>query len=133
MGEMGDPATESIRAIVQRLASNIAAMLQTYALLAGQETRATVRDIATGVLFLGVAAVLGVLVLTMTVVVAVLALSVVLPPWLAAAVVLDLTAIIMVLLLLIARWRLRRLRLRKLAQALKEDLAWLRTELLGND
>jgi hypothetical protein len=108
-------------------------MLQTYALLAGQETRATVRDIATGLLFLGVAAVLGVLVLAMTVVVAVLALSVVLPPWLAAAVVLDLTAIIMVLLLLIARWRLRGRRLRKLAQALKEDLAWLRTELLGND
>lgn len=133
MGEMGDPATESIRTVVRRLASNIAAMLQTYTLLAGQETRATVRDIATGVLFLGVAAVLGVLVLAMTVVVAVLALSVVLPPWLAAAVVLDLTAIIMVLLLLIARWRLRGRRLRKLAQALKEDLAWLRTELLGND
>lgn len=133
MSEMGDPATESIRTVVRRLASNIAAMLQTYALLAGQETRATVRDIATGVLFLGVAAVLGVLVLAMTVVVAVLALSVVLPPWLAAAVVLDLTAIIMVLLLLIARWRLRGRRLRKLAQALKEDLAWLRTELLGND
>lgn len=133
MSEMGDPATESIRTVVRRLASNIAAMLQTYALLAGQETRATVRDIATGVLFLGVAAVLGVLVLAMTVVVAVLALSVVLPPWLAAAVVLDLTAIIMVLLLLIARWRLRRRRLRKLTQALKEDLAWLRTELLGND
>ncbi len=130
---MGDPATESIRTVVQRLASNIVTMLQTYALLAGQETRATVRDIATGVLFLGVAALLGVLVLAMTVVVAVLALSVVLPPWLAAAVVLDLTAIMMVLLLLIGQWRLRRRRLRKLAQALKGDLAWLRTELLGND
>lgn len=130
---MGEIRTEATPVILRRLASNIAAMLQTYALLAGQETRATVRDITTGVLFLGVAAVLGVLVLAMTVVVAVLALSVVLPPWLAAAVVLDLTAIIMVLLLLIARWRLRGRRLRKLAQALKEDLAWLRTELLGND
>lgn len=130
---MGEIRTEATPVILRRLASNIVTMLQTYALLAGQETRATVRDIATGLLFLGVAAVLGVLVLAMTVVVAVLALSVVLPPWLAAAVVLDLTAIIMVLLLLIARWRLRGRRLRKLAQALKEDLAWLRTELLGND
>jgi uncharacterized membrane protein YqjE len=131
--EMGDGRADATATILRRLAANLAAMAQTYALLAGQEARATVRDLTTGLLFLGLAAVLAVLVLAMMVVTAVLALAVVLQPWQAAVVVLDVTALITVVFLLMGLGRLRRRRLQKVVRAFKEDLQWLRTELLGND
>ncbi|MBI3976130.1 MAG: phage holin family protein [Armatimonadetes bacterium] len=124
---------EPIPTILRRLLSNVAALLQIYAVQAGEEARATVRDVVIGVMLLGVAAVLGVLVLAMMVVTAVLALAAVLAPWQAAVIVLDVTALLMALAAAIGLGRLRRRRLGILAAAFKEDLRWLRSTLLESD
>ncbi len=130
---MREVQTDPTPTILRRLATNIVALLQTYALLAGVEARATVRDFVTGLLFLAVSALLAVLALTMIVVTAVLLLSLVLEPWEAAAVVFALTGIMMVLFIEIGIGRLRRRRLQKVIDAFKEDLRWLRRELLEKD
>jgi uncharacterized membrane protein YqjE len=130
---MREAQTDSTPTILRRLATNIVALLQTYALLAGGEARSTVRDFVTGVLFLAAAALLALLALAMTVVTAVLLLSVVLQPWEAAAVVFALTGIVMVLCIEIGIVRLRRRRLQQVIDAFKEDLRWLRRELREKD
>ena len=119
--------------ILRRLAGNIAALLQTYALLAGAEARASVRDFLGGILFLAAAALLGALALGMAVVTAVLLLSLVLQPWEAAAAVFASTGIAMVLCTVIGLGRLRRRRLRRVVEAFREDLRWLRRQLLQSD
>lgn len=125
--------TESTRTILRRLAGNVAAMLETYAGLAGQEARATVRDIAVGAALLGAAAVLGMLVLAMLVVTLVLVLATVMAPWLAALVVLGATVLLMALAVAIGLGRFRRRRLSKLVTAFREDVRWLRSTLLESD
>lgn len=130
---MREVQTDPTPTILRRLATNIVALLQTYALLAGVEVRATVRDFVTGMLFLAASALLAVLALTMIVVTAVLLLSLVLQPWEAAAVVFALAGIVMVLFIEIGLGRLRRRRLQKVIDAVKEDLRWLRRELLEKD
>ena len=130
---MREVQTDPTPTILRRLATNIVALLQTYTLLAGVEARATVRDFVTGLLFLAVSALLAVLALAMIVVTAVLLLSLVLQPWEAAAVVFALTGIVMVLFIEIGIGRLRRRRLQKVIDVFKEDLRWLRRELLEKD
>jgi Flp pilus assembly protein TadB len=130
---MRDVQSDSIQTVLRRLAANIAALLQTYAILAGQETRATVRDVATGVLFLAAAALLGGFALALTVVAAVLLLSLVLQPWEAALIVLAVAGLVMVLLIELGLGRLRRRRLQRVVEAFKEDLRWLRRALLERD
>src|SRR3972149_6328337 len=117
--------------ILRRLATHIVALLQTYALLAGVEARATVREFATGLLFLAVSALLAVLALTMVVATAVLLLSLVLQPWEAAAVVFALTGIVMVLFIEIGIGRLRRRRVQKGVDVFKEGLRGLRRGVRG--
>jgi hypothetical protein len=121
--------TESTTTILQRLLSNIGAMLQTYALLAGEELRGTVRAIMKGVIAFAVAAVLSILALVMTVVTVVLALSTAMPSWLASLIVLAATLLAVGLLVWFGIRRFRGLRLRRLVTAFKEDVAWLRNEL----
>ncbi len=128
-----DPTAEPVSTVLRRLASNIAAMLQTYGGLAGQEARATVRDFAVGAAFLGAAAILGILALAMLVVTLVLALATVMAPWLAAVVVLGVIALLMVLAVPIGLGRFRGRRLGKLANAFMKDLQWLRRTLLESD
>lgn len=130
---MAARGTESTTTILRRLAGNVAAMLETYAGLAGQEARATVRDIAVGAALLGVAAVLGMLVLAMLVVTLVLVLATVMAPWLAALVVLGATVLLMALAAAIGLGRFRRRRLSKLVTAFREDVRWLRSTLLESD
>ena len=130
---MREVQTDPTPTILRRLATNIVALLQTYTLLAGVEARAAVRDFVTGLLFLAVSALLAVLALTMVVATAVLLLSLVLQPWEAAAVVFALTGIVMVLFIEIGIGRLRRRRLQKVIDVFKEDLRWLRRELLEKD
>ena len=130
---MREVQTDPTPTILRRLATNIVALLQTYALLAGVEARAAVRDFVTGLLFLAVSALLAVLALAMIVATAVLLLSLVLQPWEAAAVVFALTGIVMVLFIEIGIGRLCRRRLQKVIDVFKEDLRWLRRELLEKD
>jgi hypothetical protein len=124
---------DSTPAILRRLLANIAALFQTYAALAGQEARATARDVVVGILFLGAAALLGILALTLVVVTAVLLLALVLRPWEAAAVVFALTGLVMVLFIELGIGRFRRRRLQQVGRAFREDLRWLRRELLERD
>lgn len=121
--------SESTTTVVARLLSNIGAMLQTYALLTGEELRGTVRSLMKAVIAFAVAAVLSVLVLAMIIVTAVLALSTAMPPWLASLVVLAAALLIAGLLVLMGMRVFRRLRLRRLVTAFKEDMTWLRNEL----
>ncbi len=130
---MRDVRTDSTPTILRRVASNVIALLQAYALLGGVEARATVRDFTTGLLFLASAALLAILALTMIVVTAVLLLAVVLQPWEAAAVVFALTGLVMVIFIEIGTRRLRRRRWQNVVDAFKEDLRWLRRELLEKD
>lgn len=130
---MNEAGRESTSTILRRLAGNVAALLQTYTLLAGAEARASARDVLSGILFLAAAALLGVLALGLAVVTAVLLLSLVLQPWEAAAVAFASSGIVMVLCVGIGLGRLRRRRLRKLVDAFKEDLRWLRRQLLESD
>ncbi len=130
---MTDPPGESTPTILRRLAGNVGALLQTYAVLAEQETRATARDLATGLLFLAVATFLGLLASAMVVVTLVLLLSLVLRPWEAAAVVFALTGLVMVLCIELGIRRLRRKRLQAMFAAFKEDVRWLRGELAKKD
>lgn len=130
---MATRGTEPATSLLRRLAGNVVAMLETYAGLAGQEAKATVRDLAVGAALLGAAAILGALVLAMLVVTLVLVLSTVVASWLAALVVLGATLLLMALALAIGLGRFRRRRLSKLAAALREDLRWLRSTLLESD
>jgi hypothetical protein len=122
-------SSETTTGVVQRLLGNIAAMLQTYALLAGEELRGSIRSIVTGVILFAAALVLGALALAMIVVTAVLALSTVMAPWLASLVVLGVTLVVAVVLALIGIRRFRPKGVRKVMTAFKEDIAWLRNEL----
>ncbi len=124
---------DSTPTILRRLAGNIAALVQAYALLAGAEGRASVRDVVGAVLFLAAAGLLAVLALALAVVTVVLLLSQVLQPWEAAAAVFALTGIVMVLCIGLGLGRLRRRRLRRVVEAFKEDLRWLRHHLLESD
>lgn len=128
-----DRAPEPVSAILRRLAANVVAMLESYATLAGQEARATAKDIAIGVALLGASAVLGLLVLAMLIVTVVLALATVMAPWLAALIVLGATALAAAVAVMVGLSRFRRRRLGALAAAFKEDLRWLRRTLLESD
>jgi len=129
---MPDP-NETTPTVLRRLMAHIVELFQTYATLAGQETRATGRDLARGVLLLGAALLLGALALVMAVVMAVLLLTLVLRPWEAAAVVFALTGLAMVLCIELGIGRFRRQRLQKVVEAFREDMRWLRSELLRRD
>ncbi|MDR7463130.1 MAG: phage holin family protein [Armatimonadota bacterium] len=130
---MSEVGRESTSAILRRLAGNVAALLQTYALLTGAEARASIRDVMSGLLLRAVAGLLAVVALGLAVVTAVLLLSLVLQPWEAAAVVFASSGMVMVLCAGIGLARLRRRRLRKVVDAFKEDLRWLRRQLLESD
>jgi uncharacterized membrane protein YbhN (UPF0104 family) len=128
-----DRAPEPVSAILRRLAANVVAMLESYATQAGQEARATARDIAIGVALLGASAVLGLLVLAMLIVTVVLALATVMAPWLAALIVLGATVLAAAVAVVVGLSRFRRRRLSALAAAFREDLRWLRRTLLESD
>ncbi|MGH2454097.1 MAG: phage holin family protein [bacterium] len=124
---------EPTTTILRRLAANVVAMFETYAGLAGREARATVRDMAIGVALLAAAAAFGVLVLTLLVLTVVLALATVVAPWLAALIMLGVTALAAAVCVAVGLGRMRRRRLSKLAAAVKEDLRWLRSTLFESD
>jgi hypothetical protein len=131
MAERTPTEAEGAGEVARRLATNLAAFLQTYGALAGEEARAKARDLAVGAMLLGVAAVGTVIILGLAVTTVVLALATVLPAWLAALVVAAVVAVGVVILVVVALRRLRRPRLQQVLQAFREDLRWLRSALFG--
>lgn len=77
------PSGESTARIAQRLSSNAIAMLQTYVILGKEAAQRTVRGMVVGALFVAVAAVLGIYVLSLVLATGILALSTVMRPWVA--------------------------------------------------
>lgn len=131
MAQRTPTAAEGAGEVARRLATNLAALLQTYGALAGEEARAKARDLAVGALLLGSAAVGVVIGLVLAVTTVVLALATVLPAWLAALVVAAAVVGGTAILVLVALRRLRRPRLQQVVQAFREDVRWLRSELFG--
>jgi hypothetical protein len=123
---------ESMTRIVRRLSRNVIAMLQIYAVLGKEEARRIVRSMVLGTLFLGVAAILGVYVVSLMLATGILALSTVMPPWLAALIMLLVAATVMAIFALLGIRRLKPQAVINVIHQFLEDVRWLRHEILGN-
>jgi heme A synthase len=123
---------ESMTRIVRRLSRNVIAMLQIYAVLGKEEARRIVRSMVLGTLFLGVAAILGVYVVSLMLATGILALSTVMRPWLAALIMLLVAATVMAIFALLGIRRLKPQAVINVIHQFLEDVRWLRHEILGN-
>jgi heme A synthase len=126
------PSGESMTRIVRRLSRNVIAMLQIYAVLGKEEARRIVRSMVLGTLFLGVAAILGVYVVSLMLATGILALSTVMRPWLAALIMLLVAATVMAIFALLGIRRLKPRAVINVIHQFLEDVRWLRHEILGN-
>lgn len=141
IGDRGRPAGEDAAAadttgtILRRLLANLGLMAQVYALTAARDARLGLRDVLFAAVLFSAVMVLGFYLTALAVAASVLALSTVLPAWVAALVVLGGVAAVMVLMLLVIAWLLRRVvvRVRTVIRAAKEDLRWFRTRILRID
>ena len=128
-------AAGSTGTILRRLLRNLQLMAQVYALAAARDLRLAIRDIVAAVVIVSTVMMLGFYLLALLVAAAVLALSQVVPAWLAALIVFGGVAVAMGLLLLSVAARMRRIvvRMRTTVQAAKEDARWFRTRILRID
>ncbi len=114
-----------------RLLGNALRMAQAYMVLIRRELGVASREILWELMLCAAAAVAAVYAAGLVLLTLVLAMSGVLKPWAAALIALGLTVLAMILLLFLGlRW-LRLRRLGTLVRAVREDLRWLRTALLG--
>jgi len=105
-------------------------MAQAYMVLSRRELSVAARQVMWGLMLCAAAAVAAVYAAGLALLTLVLALSGVLKPWAAALIALGLTVLAMILLLFLGlRW-LRLRRLGALLRAVREDLRWLRTDIL---
>jgi uncharacterized membrane protein YqjE len=125
------PSSELTARIAQRLSGNIIAMLQIYAALAKEEAQRTARHMARAALFLALAAVLGVYVLSLALATGILALSTVVRPWLAAFIVLLITAATTAIFAVLGVRRLKPRSMLALLHEFEEDVQWLQREIIG--
>ena len=123
---------ESMTRVVRRLSRNVIAMLHIYAVLGKEEAQRTVRSVVLGTLFLGVAAILGVYVVSLMLATGILALSTVMRPWLAALIMLLVAATVMAIFALLGIRRLKPQAVINVIHQFLEDVRWLRHEILGN-
>src|SRR2546428_12401656 len=112
--------SDPVTSVVGRLLQHIVALLEARVDLTRQEMRAALRDVAISLSLLVSALALVLLMIPVAVAVLVLVLAQVLPVWLATAIVLGVMLMIVAVLLIVARFRLRKRRLTVLA-GLRED------------
>src|SRR2546428_4307318 len=112
--------SDPVTSVVGRLLQHIVALLEARVDLTRQEMRAALRDVAISLSLLVSALALVLLMIPVAVAVLVLVLAQVLPVWLATAIVLGVILTIVAVLLIVARFRLRKRRLTVLA-GLRED------------
>src|SRR2546425_3173331 len=112
--------SDPVTSVVGRLLQHIVALLEARVDLTRQEMRAALRDVAISLFLLVSALALVLLMIPVAVAVLVLVLAQVLPVWLATAIVLGVMLMIVAVLLIVARFRLRKRRLTVLA-GLRED------------
>ena len=115
---------ESMTRIVRRLSRNVIAMLQIHAVLGKEEARRIVRSMVLGTLFLGVAAILGVYVVSLMLATGILALSTVMRPWLAALIMLLVAAAAMAICALLGLRRLTPQAVINVVHQFQEDVRW---------
>ena len=120
--------SEPVTSVVGRLLQHIVALLEARVDLTRQEMRAALRDVAISLFLLVAALALVLLMIPVAVAVLVLVLAQVLPVWLATAIVLGVMLMIVAVLLIVARFRLRKRRLTVLA-GLREDWRAIRQAL----
>jgi xanthine/uracil permease len=126
---MDQPPTgtpEPIGEILRRLAADVAALVRLYGRALQGHAAAMARDAALAAAMIGAAAVLGVFALGLMVALLVLVLSIWLPPWLAALLILLGVVLAMAVLVLLGIRRVRR-RSAAWAARVEEEVRWLRS------
>ena len=123
---------ESATTIIQRLGTNLAALAIAYRDLAQDEVRETVRGIVRGVVFIGLAAVIGVYAVGLMLLTVVLLLALAVPLWLAALLTFIGTLVVVAVLVAIGIRGFTLRRLSAVATQVRSDIQWLRSEILKN-
>jgi hypothetical protein len=125
--DQDEPApTEPTGEIVRRLLTDLAALLRLYGRALDAHARGLARDVGLAAAMVGAAAVLGLLAIGLGVASLVLIVSLWVPAWVAAVLVLALLAGTMAALVLVAVRRVRRRRAAWAARV-EEELRWLRS------
>jgi ABC-type multidrug transport system fused ATPase/permease subunit len=124
--EPGRIAGEPTGDLVRWLIADIARLIQLYGRAVQEHLHGLGRDLATSALLLGAALLLGVFAMGVLVTALVLVVSVWLPGWLAALVVLAAMLAAIAILVLVARSRLRRRRAAWAARV-AEEVRWLQS------
>ncbi len=130
-GTGSGPNGEPTSVLIRRLVSNIGALLGVYAQLGRDEGVLVAKGFMIGLGLLGAAAVVAVTIPGLVVVAAIVLLSLVVQLWAAALIVLGATVLVTGILVVLGLRRLRWRRLATVGQKIREDLSWLRNELLG--
>jgi formate hydrogenlyase subunit 3/multisubunit Na+/H+ antiporter MnhD subunit len=121
-----DPSAESTGDLIRRLLADVAALLATY----GREIQAHLeglgRDVAAAALMVGAALILGIFALGVAVAALILVVSIWLPEWLAALIVLGVLIASIGVLILLGTRRVRRRRALWRARV-AEEMRWLRS------
>src|SRR3989475_1433644 len=122
--------SDPVTSVVGRLLQHIVALLEARVDLTREEMRGALRDVAISLFLLVSALALVLLMIPVAVAVLVVVLAQVLPVWLATAIVLGVMLMIVAVLLIVARFRLRKRPLTVLA-GLREDWRAVRPGLDG--
>ncbi|MDR7422267.1 MAG: phage holin family protein [Armatimonadota bacterium] len=126
MDERPEAAPEPTGELLRRLAADLGALVRLYGRAVREHLQGMARDVATAVLMIGAALILGIFALGLAVALVVLVVAIWLPAWLATLVVLAALVIAMAVLVFVG---VRRVRRRRQAWAAKvaEEIRWLRS------
>ncbi|MDQ7859796.1 MAG: phage holin family protein [Armatimonadota bacterium] len=126
MDERPEAAPEPTGELLRRLAADLGALVRLYGRAVREHLQGMARDVATAVLMIGAALILGIFALGLAVALVVLVVAIWLPAWLATLLVLAALVIAMAVLVFVG---VRRVRRRRQAWAAKvaEEIRWLRS------
>ncbi len=127
-GARSSPDESPLVVIVRLLAATVA-LLSAYVRLVRREGTAMVRDLAGGLMLLGAAALVAILIPSLALTAAILILSLTVKPWAAVLIVLGASVFLAWVMVVLGVRRLRLTRLTKFARKVKEDLRWLHGEI----
>ncbi len=127
-GARSSPDESPLVVIVRLLAATVA-LLSACVRLVRREGTAMVRDLAGGLMLLGAAALVAVLILGLALTAAILILSLTVKPWAAVLIVLGASVLLAWVMVVLGVRQLRLTRLTKFARKVKEDLRRLHGEI----
>lgn len=126
MDDRAGPSREATGELVHRLIADLAALIALYGRALQDHARGLGRDVATAALMIGAALILGIFALGVLVATLILVMSILLPAWLAALIVLG---VMLAAIGTLAWVGLRRVRRRRAVWAARvaEEMRWLRS------